>query len=60
MREQAIKQELIEHYEQARVDGLCHAGAWEVALSKLKDNTPIDDKMLKKLAMFLHQTLGSS
>ena len=25
----------IQDYENARADGLCHEGAWEVALSKL-------------------------
>ncbi|MCI0714485.1 MAG: hypothetical protein L0154_30305 [Chloroflexi bacterium] len=30
-------QALIEHYENARMDGLCHEGAWEVALSHLHD-----------------------
>lgn len=52
--QEAIIGELIERYEQARMDGLCHEGAWEVALSALDGNGLADD-MLKKLELFLHQ-----
>ena len=50
----AIMQKLIEHYEQARVDGLCHEGACEVALSRM-DGVSLAEDMLKTLELFLHQ-----
>ena len=28
---------VLEHYENARMDGLCHEGAWEVAVSRTKN-----------------------
>lgn len=36
-RADAQLQTVIEHYENARMDGLCHEGAWEIAVSRTKD-----------------------
>jgi hypothetical protein len=45
-------QALILHYENARMDGLCHEGAWEVALGAVSDaNLPLD--VIQKLEALL-------
>ena len=29
-------QQLMAHYDNARLDGLCHAGAWEIVLDEIR------------------------
>jgi len=40
---QTILQTALNAYQDARTDGLCHEGAWEIALQTLRNNRQPED-----------------
>ncbi len=52
MLDQKLLRKFVEDYENARMDGLCHAGAWEVALSQLSQ-LDLSPSLQQQLAEYL-------
>jgi hypothetical protein len=46
-------------YEQARLDGLCHEGAWECALEMFRSLPPSSPDLHQQLVSLLHRQIQS-
>jgi hypothetical protein len=57
--EQTIVQAALATYEQARLDGLCHEGAWECALETLRSLPPNAPDLRRQMVALLRRQIRS-
>jgi hypothetical protein len=57
--EQTIVQAALAAYEQARLDGLCHEGAWECALETFRSLRPNSPDLRQQMVTLLRRQIQS-